>query len=473
MPKGDPPASLRKQPPSLPIQTSLQSTDSSEQSPPGREGAQAPHWTPSESESVGDTPLSPLLKGTLSEELSHSFLSLALPESSSHGRREKHHSGAEYQPLEPRPDGPRLAGSSDSCFSGTDKETPSTLSSYRSEKTNSTHLDSPSLGAGPEEGVPGEEAGPSSPPPADGGSDTDALSDSELLRSPELAFLGELSFDTQNTFNSLETVKGDGEVWGAPKPEQVVRPKDLGLKSRPRLSRKHGSSYLPMRTLLDSKAYTEGFFADEDSSDCSDLSRASSLHSQHNYSSDSSSSTSCYSPERHAPAQHGGRHGVPLAETKPPPPPPPPDSCALPPKPSHYAQRTGSTTSAKTHARVLSMDGSSQLADGKPPGALTVSKSDLEAHAGKLAGEQELGSTVRSQSANQPGWRGELQAEGAIGGGKAPGWDGAPDRGECSSGWKCGGQGVLGVSIWIGLFSCKCFVTQLGKIIGAGRERGL
>uniref|UniRef100_A0A670ZH93 Pecanex-like protein n=1 Tax=Pseudonaja textilis TaxID=8673 RepID=A0A670ZH93_PSETE len=385
----NPSSHLRKQPPPLPVQTSVQSTDSSEQSPQGTDGAQAPRWTPSESESVGDTPLSPLLKGSLSEELSHSFLSLALPESSSHSRREKHHSGAEYQPLEPRPEGPHKAGSSDSCFSGTDKETPSTLSSYRSEKTNSTHLDSPSLGPGHEEGVPGE----------------------------ELAFLGELSFDTQNTFNSLETVKGDGEAWGGPKPEQVVRPKDLGLKSRARLSRKHGSSYLPMRTLLDSKAYTEGFFADEDSSDCSDLSRASSLHSQHNYSSDSSSSTSCYSPERHAPAQHS-RHGVPVAETKPPP--PPPDSSTLPALPCHYAQRTGSTTSAKTHARVLSMDSSGQLAEGKPPGPLTVSKSDLESHAGKLTGEQELGSAVRSQSANQPGWRGELQAEGAIGG-AAPG----------------------------------------------------
>uniref|UniRef100_A0A8C7DU66 Pecanex-like protein n=1 Tax=Naja naja TaxID=35670 RepID=A0A8C7DU66_NAJNA len=335
-----------KQPLSLPVQTSVQSTDSSEQSPPGREGDQQ-------------------------------LLSLALPESSSHSRREKHHSGAEYQPLEPHPEGPHKAGSSDSCFSGTDKETPSTLSSYRSEKTNSTHLDT----------------GPSSPPP--------------------------LSFDTQNTFNSLETVKGDAEAWGPPKPEQVVRPKDLGLKGRARLSRKHGSSYLPMRTLLDSKAYTEGFFADEDSSDCSDLSRASSLHSQHNYSSDTSSSTSCYSPERHAPAQHS-RHGVPVAETKPPPPPPPPDSATLPAMPCHYAQHTGSTTSAKTHARVLSMDGSSQLAEGKPPGALTASKSDLESHAGKLTGEQELGSTVRNQSANQPGWRGELQAEGAIGG-AAPG----------------------------------------------------
>lgn len=406
----------RKQPPLLPLQMSVQSTDSSEQSPPAGALPQAPRWTASESESVGDTPLSPLIKSSLSEELSQSFLSLVLPEASGHGRREKRRSGADYQPLEPRPERPLKAGSSDSCFSGTDKETPSTLSSYRSEKTNSTHLDSPSLGPVVGEGPLGEEAAlASTSPPPDGGSDTDALSDSELLRSPELGFLGELSFDTQNTLNSLETVKGDNELWGGPEPEQVVRPKELGLKSRRRVSRKHCSTYVPMRSLLDSKAYTEGFFADEDSSDCSDLSHASSLHSQHNYSTDSSSSTSCYSPERHAPSQHG-KPRLSAAEAKLPLP-PPPDGPPLPPKQSHYAQRSGSTASAKTHARVLSMDGNS--VEVKSPGSLTVSKSDLESHAGKLAVEQESGSAVRSQSANQPGWRGELHPDGAAAGGKS------------------------------------------------------
>ncbi|XP_034954053.1 pecanex-like protein 3 [Zootoca vivipara] len=425
LPKAEPPPAGRKQPPSLPVQTSLQSTDSSEQSPPAGAGFHAPpRWTASETESMGDTPLSPLIKSSLSEELSQSFLSLALPEAGGHGRREKRCSGTDYQPLEPRPERPLKAGSSDSCFSGTDKETPSTLSSYRSEKTNSTHLDSPSLGPGPGEGARGDEGGPGISPPPDGGSDTDALSDSELLRSPELGLLGELSFDTQNTLNSLETVKGDAELWGCPEPEQVVRPKELGLKGRRRLSRKHGSSYLPMRTLLDSKAYAEGFFADEDSSDCSDLSRASSLHSQHNYSTDTSSSTSCYSPERHPPAQHG-KQCLPTAETKPPPP-LPPEGTTLPPQHSHYAQRSGSTASAKTHARVLSMDGSHM--EVKPAGCLTVSKSDLESHAGKLTAEQELGSAVRSQSANQPGWRGELQAEGAVGGAATGEGGPKPDR---------------------------------------------
>uniref|UniRef100_A0A8D2Q5W2 Pecanex-like protein n=1 Tax=Varanus komodoensis TaxID=61221 RepID=A0A8D2Q5W2_VARKO len=373
------------------------STDSLEPSPPAGPASRAPpRWPASESESVGDTPLSPLIKNSLSEELGHSFLSLALPEAGSLAPRESRRSGTDYQPLEPRPEGPLQAGSSDSCFSGTDKETPSTLSSYRSEKTNSTHLDSPLLGPGP----------------GGGGSDTDALSDSELLRSPELGLLGELSFDTQNTLDSLDTVKGDGELWGAPELEQVVRPKEPALKGRRRLSRKHGGAYLPMRTLLDSKAYAEGFFADEDSSDCSDLSRASSLHSQRNYSTDSSSSTSCYSPERLPPVPRG-KPGLPAAEAKPP---PAPEGAPLPARPSCYAQRAGSTASAKTHARVLSMDGGRGAEGGKPPATLTLSKSDLESHAGKLAVEPDLGSAAQGQAANQPGWRGELPVEGAVGG---------------------------------------------------------
>uniref|UniRef100_A0A674IIQ7 Pecanex-like protein n=1 Tax=Terrapene triunguis TaxID=2587831 RepID=A0A674IIQ7_9SAUR len=325
--------------------------------------------------------------------LSQSFLSLALPERTilrTSSRKEKRRSGTDYRPLEgrgePSEERPRKAGSSDSCFSGTDKETPSTLSSYRSEKTNSTHLDSPSLGP----------AGDAAPALDTGvlpdGSDTDALSDSELLRSPEQA-------------------------------EQVVRPKDLALlrpghkPGRRRPSRKHGGGsssfdsgyprdYAPVRAILDSKAYSETFFEDEDSSDGSDLSHASSLPSQHNYSSDTSSSTSCYSPE--AAPQRPRR--TPKAEPAP--------EVAEPPKRPHYAQRSASTASAKTHARVLSMDGGS--GDSKATAVLTVSKSDLEARTGQQEHfpprRLESGGSTRSQSANQPGWRGELLEEGAVGG---------------------------------------------------------
>uniref|UniRef100_A0A8C3SWZ0 Pecanex-like protein n=1 Tax=Chelydra serpentina TaxID=8475 RepID=A0A8C3SWZ0_CHESE len=364
-------------------------------------------WHASESESVGDTPLSPLIKSSLSEELSQSFLSLALPERTilrTSSRKEKRHSSTDYRPLEgrgePSEERPCKAGSSDSCFSGTDKETPSTLSSYRSEKTNSTHLDSPSLG------------------PAGDAADTDALSDSELLRSPEQGLLGELSFashtdDTQNTLASLETVRGDGEPWEGPA-EQVVRPKDLALlrpghkPGRRRPSRKHGGGsssfdsgyprdYAPVRAILDSKAYSETFFEDEDSSDGSDLSRASSLPSQHNYSSDTSSSTSCYSPEA---APQRPRH-TPKAELA--------SEVTEPPKRPHYAQRSASTASAKTHARVLSMDGGS--GDSKAAAVLTISKSDLEARTGQQEHfpprRLESGGSTRSQSANQPAATGE------------------------------------------------------------------
>uniref|UniRef100_A0A8C0JAF1 Pecanex-like protein n=1 Tax=Chelonoidis abingdonii TaxID=106734 RepID=A0A8C0JAF1_CHEAB len=294
--------------------------------------------------------------------LSQSFLSLALPERTilrTSSRKEKRRSGTDYRPLEgrgePTEERPRKAGSSDSCFSGTDKETPSTLSSYRSEKTNSTHLDT------------------------------------ELCQ-------------PHGRYPEHTGLAGDG----------VVRPKDLALlrpghkPGRRRPSRKHGGGsssfdsgyprdYAPVRAILDSKAYSETFFEDEDSSDGSDLSRASSLPSQHNYSSDTSSSTSCYSPE--AAPQRPRR--TPKAEPAP--------EVSEPPKHPHYAQRSASTASAKTHARVLSMDGGS--GDSKATAVLTVSKSDLEARMGQPEHfpprQLELGGSTRSQSANQPGWRGD------------------------------------------------------------------
>uniref|UniRef100_A0A8C8S6Z7 Pecanex-like protein n=1 Tax=Pelusios castaneus TaxID=367368 RepID=A0A8C8S6Z7_9SAUR len=213
-----------------------------------------------------------------------------------------------------------------------------------------------------------------------------------------------------------------GSPGGGPA-EQVVRPKDLALlrpghkPGRRRPSRKHGGGsssfdggyprdYAPVRAILDGKAYSETFFEDEDSSDGSDLSRASSLPSQHNYSSDTSSSTSCYSPEA-APQRP---HHAPKAESVP--------EGTEPPKRPPYPQRAASTASAKTHARMLSMNGGS--GDSKAAASLTVSKSDLEARIGQQDAfpprRLESGGSTRSQSANQPGWRGELLEEGAVGG---------------------------------------------------------
>uniref|UniRef100_A0A4X1UM30 Pecanex-like protein n=1 Tax=Sus scrofa TaxID=9823 RepID=A0A4X1UM30_PIG len=338
--------------------------------------------------SVADTPMSPLLKGSLSQELSKSFLTLTRPDRAlvrTSSRREQRRGAGGYQPLDRRGSGeptPQKAGSSDSCFSGTDRET---LSSFKSEKTNSTHLDSPPGGQAPE------------------GSDTDPPSEAELPASPDAGV------PSDDTLRSFDTVVGAGTPPGPAEPLLVVRPKDLALlrpsKRRPPLRRHSPAGRAPRRPLLEGG----GFFEDDDTSEGSELSPASSLRSQRRYSTDSSSSTSCYSPESSRGAAGGPRkrrapHG---AE----------EGTAVPPKRPYGTQRTPSTASAKTHARVLSMDG----AGGDVlRGPLAGSKAELEAQAGVelAAGEPAVlpAEARRGPAANQPGWRGELQEEGAVGG---------------------------------------------------------
>lgn len=371
---------------------SLPSTDSSERSPLAGDGVP---WSGS---SVADTPMSPLLKGSLSQELSKSFLTLSRPDRAlvrTSSRREQCRGVGGYQPLDRRGSGeplPQKAGSSDSCFSGTDRET---LSSFKSEKTNSTHLDSP----------PGGQAAE--------GSDTDPPSEAELPASPDAGV------PSDDTLRSFDTVIGAGTPPGPAEPLLVVRPKDLALlrpsKRRPPVRRHSPPGHAPRRPLLEGG----GFFEDEDTSEGSELSPASSLRSQRRYSTDSSSS-SCYSPESSRGAAGGPRkrrapHG---AE----------EGTAVPPKRPYGTQRTPSTASAKTHARVLSMDGAGGDVLRAP---LAGSKAELEAQAGVelAAGEPTVLSAEahRGPAANQPGWRGELQEEGAVGGGKCQlqGWVGS------------------------------------------------
>ncbi|XP_023566272.1 pecanex-like protein 3 isoform X5 [Octodon degus] len=362
----------------------LPSTDSSERSPLAGDGA------PWDGSSVADTPMSPLLKGSLSQELSKSFLTLTRPDRAlvrTSSRREQCWGTNGYQPLDRRGSGeptPQKAGSSDSCFSGTDRET---LSSFKSEKTNSTHLDSPPGGQAPE------------------GSDTDPPSEAELPASPDAGV------PSDDTLRSFDTVIGAGTPPGPAEPLLVVRPKDLALlrpsKRRPPMRRHSPPGRAPRRPLLEGA----GFFEDEDTSEGSELSPASSLRSQRCYSTDSSSSTSCYSPESSRGAAGGPRkrrapHG---AE----------EGTAVPPKRPYGTQRTPSTASAKTHARVLSMDGAGGDVLRAP---LAGSKAELEAQVGMelaaAAGEPAglPAEARRGPAANQPGWRGELQEEGAVGG---------------------------------------------------------
>uniref|UniRef100_A0A4W6D4S1 Pecanex-like protein n=1 Tax=Lates calcarifer TaxID=8187 RepID=A0A4W6D4S1_LATCA len=347
--------------------------------------------------SLGDTPLSPLIKSSLSEELSENLLGLGLdPVAFAPGTE---HPGS-------RSGVALAAGSTDSCFSAggatTDRETLSTVSSYRSEKTDSTQLESPSFN-----------------PSGQGGSDTDNLSD-------RLA-LGLVCSEPALPISSTPFLLSDQPALQA---QQVVRPKDL------KLLRASGSSV------------GHSLFEDSsDEDDGSDMSAGSSLGSQRRYSSDdddddddddSSSSTSCYSPDL---ANTGITSPLPTAAQL-----PTPREGDLPetagPSHSRAAQRSSSTASAKTHARVLSMDGAggsqsntaalpstllTMPSTSTPaPRTLTISKSDLEArniHTDGFLGthHHRLDSLGGSWTGNQMGWRaGELVEEGAVGGAMAP-----------------------------------------------------
>uniref|UniRef100_A0A8C4ZR79 Pecanex-like protein n=1 Tax=Gadus morhua TaxID=8049 RepID=A0A8C4ZR79_GADMO len=350
-------------------------------------GAYSPLGPSAESESLGETPLSPLIKSSLSEELSENLLGLGLdPMAFGPGaKRAGSRSGVAL-----------AAGSTDSCFSAggatTDRETLSTVSSYRSEKTDSTQLESPSLSLP----RPAEPRAPASGPAA------------------------------------------------APGPAASL--------------------------------YEDSSDEDDDD-DGSDMSAGSSLGSQRRYSSDdddddTSSSTSCYSPDL---ASAGGASSSLPASAAALPLPASRDGDLLPGETathhhhhhnnnnttdnapaggggggashSRAAQRSASTASAKTHARVLSMDGAgSQGNTSALPGALlsmpssstpaprtlSVSKSDLEARTLHIDGgfpgahhhhhlhHHRLDSLGGSWTGNQMGWRaGELVEEGAVGGAMA------------------------------------------------------
>uniref|UniRef100_A0A8C3A091 Pecanex-like protein n=1 Tax=Cyclopterus lumpus TaxID=8103 RepID=A0A8C3A091_CYCLU len=349
-------------------------------------GAYSPLGPSAESESLGDTPLSPLIKSSLSEELSENLLGLGLdPVAFAPGTE---HPGS-------RSGVALAAGSTDSCFSAggatTDRETLSTVSSYRSEKTDSTQLESPSFKD------PGGEGANSVP--------------SGLA-------LGLVCSEPALPISSTPFLLSDLPALQA---QQVVRPKDL------KLLRASGRS---------------------SSFDCGSYSAGSSLGSQRRYSSDddddddddSSSSTSCYSPDL---TNTGITSPLPAAAQL-----PTPREGDLPetagPSHSRAAQRSSSTASAKTHARVLSMDeaggGQSNTAalpstrltmpstSTPAPRTLTISKSDLEArtiHTDGFPGthhhHHRLDSLGGSWTGNQMGWRAdELVEEGAVGGAMAP-----------------------------------------------------
>ncbi|XP_047287080.1 pecanex-like protein 1 isoform X10 [Homo sapiens] len=360
----------------------------------------------------------------------------------------------------------RSSGSTESYCSGTDRDTNSTVSSYKSEQTSSTHIESilseheesPKAGtksgrkkeccAGPEEKNScasdkrtssekiAMEASTNSgvheakdPTPSDEMHNQRGLSTSaseEANKNPHAnEFTSQGDRPPGNTAENKEeksdksAVSVDSKVRkdvGGKQKEGDVRPKSSSVihrtasahkSGRRRTGKKRASSfdssrhrdYVCFRGVSGTKPHSAIFCHDEDSSDQSDLSRASSVQSAHQFSSDSSSSTtshSCQSPEgrysalktKHTHKERGTdsehthkAHLVPEGTSK-----------------KRATRRTSSTNSAKTRARVLSLDSgtvaclndSNRLMAPESIKPLTTSKSDLEAKEGEVLDELSL-----------------------------------------------------------------------------------
>ncbi|XP_012922918.1 pecanex-like protein 1 isoform X6 [Heterocephalus glaber] len=360
----------------------------------------------------------------------------------------------------------RSSGSTESYCSGTDRDTNSTVSSYKSEQTSSTHIESilseheesPKVGKrspGNKESCPDAEemsscasdkrtnsektilevSSNSGAPEAQDSEASDEIhnqrristsASEEANKNPHANEfpaprnrLPEKTAENKEEQNEKTSVVVDSKVCkdtGGKQKEGDVRPKSSSLihrtasahkSGRRRPGKKRASSfdssrhrdYVSFRTVSRTKPHSAIFCHDEDSSDQSDLSRASSVQSAHQFSSDSSSSTtshSCQSPEgRYSALKTKHVHkerGTDLEHTH---------KAHLGPEGAskkRAARRPSSTNSAKTRARVLSLDSgtvaclndSNRLMAPENIKPLTTSKSDLEAKEGEVLDELSL-----------------------------------------------------------------------------------
>ncbi|XP_052041461.1 pecanex-like protein 1 isoform X3 [Apodemus sylvaticus] len=361
----------------------------------------------------------------------------------------------------------RSSGSTESYCSGTDRDTNSTLSSYKSEQTSSTHIESilseheesPKVvdqstgkkGCGAdsvEERSHGaadprtssDKTAPEGSTPAGPPETPDAQASEEMP--DQVAPSSSASEDANKNPHANEfTVPGDSPAEqstesreeqgekpslctdanackddGGKQKEGDVRPKSSNVihrttsahkPGRRRTGKKRASSfdssrhrdYVSFRGVSGTKPHSAVFCHDEDSSDPSDLSRAPSVHSAHQFSSDSSSSATshaCQSPEGKYSAlksKHGHKsRGTDSDHTH---------RAHLGPEGTikkRASRRSSSTNSAKTRARVLSLDSgtvaclndSNKLLAPDSIKPLTTSKSDLEAKEGEVLDELSL-----------------------------------------------------------------------------------
>uniref|UniRef100_A0A673C0G4 Pecanex-like protein n=1 Tax=Sphaeramia orbicularis TaxID=375764 RepID=A0A673C0G4_9TELE len=334
----------------------------------------------------------------------------------------------------------RSSGSTESYCSGTDRDTNSTVSSFHSEQTSSTHVES-LLSLSGDERV--RDRGDAVSVPADGrtcslgnissrglsnlpsreanknphANELTAKQPAEIPSSAtqELVDPGtcqeepgiRTSADGSTEVAVTEQEQGQVKDSGQPKSANLVqRTSSLstGRSGRRRNGKKRASSfdasrhrdYISLRGMAKpcSAVFTGG--GEEDSSDQSELSCASSLHSTHHLSTDSSSSTtsrSCHSPEgryralkaKHTAANAASSSSTVKTATG-------SEAGVISGGKRRSSRRTPSTGSAKTHARVLSLDSGtaaclndpSRLGAPAGPRPLTTSKSDLEAKEGEV-----------------------------------------------------------------------------------------
>uniref|UniRef100_A0A3Q2WTY2 Pecanex-like protein n=1 Tax=Haplochromis burtoni TaxID=8153 RepID=A0A3Q2WTY2_HAPBU len=296
----------------------------------------------------------------------------------------------------------RSSGSTESYCSGTDRDTNSTVSSFHSEQTSSTHVES-LLSLSGDERV--RDTGETVSAPAD--DRTSSISPRSLGNLPSREanknpHANETSADgsTGVAVTEQEQVKDNVQPNSA---NIVQRTSSLsaGRSGRRRTGKKRASSfdashhrdYISTRAMAKpcSAVFTGG--GEDDSSDQSELSCASSLRSTKHLSTDSSSSTtsrSCHSPESHyraLKAKHISANASSSSSTT-----VKPETGVRNGGKRRTSRRTPSTGSAKTHARVLSLDSGTAACLNDPthlgapagPRPLTTSKSDLEAKEGEV-----------------------------------------------------------------------------------------
>ena len=329
----------------------------------------------------------------------------------------------------------RSSGSTESYCSGTDRDTNSTVSSFHSEQTSSTHVESllslsgderlrsrgdavsapadgrtTSLGSLSSRGLSGLPSREANKNPHANELTAKQPADTPSSAAPELVEPGRCQeepgirtcADGSTDVPATEQETGDAQ----PKAANIVqRTSSLstGRSGRRRTGKKRASSfdasrhrdYMSLRGVAKpcSAVFTGG--GEGDSSDQSELSCASSLHSTHHLSTDSSSSTtsrSCHSPEgryralkaKHTAASSSSSSTVKAAAGS--------EAGVRTGGKRRPSRRTPSAGSAKTHARVLSLDSGtaaclndpSRLGAPAGPRPLTTSKSDLEAKEGEV-----------------------------------------------------------------------------------------